>query len=207
MFQPTENKVLVKVGNKHIQSISNILRLSAIQNNTSIDPADYVSITGDVIALPKRIFGIGYEGFSTDNIYEGDVAIFSYQVIYDILYKAATDKFEYRNMVTYEGEEYFLADIRNIFGVIRGGDIYMVNGYVMLTEYPKGIIVLQQSSKKVKGTTHSTVMHIGNPKTDEIPIDVVSGDEVLFSPTKPQHYKIGDKPFIILRQNQILGRI
>lgn len=206
MFQPTENKVLVRVLSKHIQAVTNILRLSALQNNTTIDPADFVSITGEVIALPKIINGLGYEGFTTDDIYEGDIAIFSYQVIYDLDYIAATEKVIYKNMVVYKGEEYFLADIRNIFGVIRGGDIYMVNGYVMLGEYPAGIIVLQNSSKKVKGTTHSTVMHIGKPKDGQPAIDVSSGDEVLFSPYKPQHYQINGKPFIILRQNQILGR-
>ena len=208
MFQPTENKVVVKVTSKYIQAVTNVLRLSALQNNTSIDPAEFVNITGEVISLAKtNCAGREYEGVSTNDIYVGDVAIFSYQVIYDILYKAETDKFIFKNMVTYNGEEYFLADIRNIFGVIRGGDIYMINGYVMLEEYPRGIIMLQQSSKKVKGTTNSSVMHIGKPKTNQEPIDVASGDTVYFSPYHPQHYKINDKPFIILRQNQIFGRM
>lgn len=208
MLQPIENKVLVKVNSKYIQVISDIARLSALQNNTSIDPADFVQIQGEIVALPKSISNTReYEGFSTKDLYEGDWAIFSYQVIYDMVYKKDTDKLEFRNMVFYEGQEYFMADIRHIFGAIRGGDIYMVNGYVMLGEYPRGIIVLQQSSKKVKGTTHSTVMHIGATRTNKEPIDVVSGDEVLFSPYHPQHYKINDKPFIILRQNQILGRL
>ncbi len=206
MIQPVDNKVLVKVSQKHTKATTEIMRMSAIQNGASVDPAEFVNITGEVVSLPKRICGFGYEGFSTDDIYVGDIAIFSYSVIFDMLYKAETDKFEYRNMLTYMGEEYFLADIRNIFGVIRGGDIYMVNGYVMLAEYPSGIILLQQSSKKVRGTTRSHVMHIGRPKDNMVGIDVSSGDEVLYSPYKAQHYKINEKPFIILRQNQILGR-
>ncbi len=207
MFQPPENKILVKVNSKYTKVISDITRLSAMENNTSIDMADYVSIQGDVVALPKRISNKPeYEGYSTNDIYEGDIAIFSYQVVFNMGYNKENDKVTFKNMVMYKGEEYFLADIRNIFGVIRGGDIYMVNGYVMLTEYPKGIIMLQQSSKKVKGTTNSQVMHIGKPRTHQNFIDVASGDTVYFSPYHPQHYKIGDKPFIILRQNQILGR-
>ena len=208
MLQPIENKVLVKVTNKYIQAVTDILRLSALQNNTSIDPADFVQIQGEIVALPKSISNNReYQGFTTNDIYEGDIAIFSYQVIYDILYKAETDEFKFRNLVYYEGQEYFMADIKHIFGVIRGGDIYMVNGYVMLAEYPNAIIVLQQSSKKVKGTTHSKIMHIGKPKEHKTMIDAASGDEVLYSPYYPQHYKINDKPFIILRQDQILGRL
>jgi co-chaperonin GroES (HSP10) len=207
MFQPIENKIVVQVVQKHTQAISNILRLSALQNNSTIDPADFVTITGEVMALPKRIHGTGYEGFTTEDIHVGDIAIFSYQVVFDVLYRVETETVEYKNMAVYKGKEYFLADITNVFAVIRGGDIIMVNGYVMLSEYPAGIIVLQQSSKKVKGTTHSTVMHIGKPKSNATQIDVRGGDEVLFSPFKPQHYQVNGKPFIILRQNQILGRI
>ncbi len=157
--------------------------------------------------MPKRIHGSEYEGFTTDNIYVGDTAIFSYRVICDILYRVEEEKLEYNNMVVYKGIEYFLCDIKHVFGVIRGGDIYMVNGYVMLGEYPNGIIVLQNSSKKVKGTTSSEVMHIGNPRTNKLQIDVVSGDTALYSPFKPQHYHINFKPFIILRQDQIVGKL
>ncbi len=207
MFQPTENKILIKVSSKYIKVISDITRLSALENNTSVDISDYVQIQGEVVALPKRISQKPeYEGYSTNDIYEGDIAIFSYQVICDMTYNKETDKLKFKNMVMFQGEEYFLADIRNIFGVIRGGDIYMVNGYVMLSEYPKGIIMLQQSSKKIKGTTNSQVMHIGNPRTNHNRIPVEQNDTVYFSPYHPQHYKINDKPFIILRQNQILGK-
>jgi len=198
MFQPAHDKIVVKVASKHVQNITDILRLSALQNNTSIDPADFVNITGEVIQLPKKVSN---EVFLMDNIKVGDMAIFSYQVIYDILYKAETDKFEYRNMVTYNGEEYFLADIAKIFAVIRNKEIMMINGWVMLTEYPKSIIVMQNQNKKAKGTVESQIMYI-EPKSG-----LKSGDNVLFSPFKPQHYQINDKPFIILKKSHILGKV
>lgn len=207
MFQPPENKVVIKVVNKFIKAITNIHKISSIQNDTTINPSDYVTICGEVVALPKRVTNDReHEGFTTNDIYVGDKAIFSFQVISDIVYKMEQEKVVYMNMVVYKGIEYFLADINLIFGVIRGGDIYMINGYVMLNEYPVGLIHLLNSSKKVKGTTSSKVMHIGNPRTHHTMIDVKSEDEVLYSPLKPQHYQINGKPFIILRQNQILGK-
>jgi len=200
MFQPVSDKVVVKIPHKYIKQVSDIQRLSSLQNGSSIDPADYVEIRGEVVMLPKKI-SEDKKHLSMSNIQVGDIAIFSYQVIYDILYKAETDKFEYRNMVTYNGEEYFLADISKIFAVVRDNEIIMINGWVMLEEYPKSIIVLQNQNKKVKGTVQSKVMYVEKNKS------LKSGDTVLYSPFKPQHYQINGKPFIILKKSHILGTI
>jgi len=206
MLQPPNDKVVIRVKDKYVQHMSNILRLSSLENNTSIDPADFVSITGEVVSLPKSVSQKN-KGFSIEDIKIGDIAIFSYQVIYDIIYKAETDKLEFRNMITVNDKEFFLADITKIFGVIRDEEIIMINGWVMLTEYPKSVIIMQNQSKKVKGTVQSEILNIGKPKTKETPIDAKKGDTVCFSPYKPQHYNINKKEFIILRQNQILGKV
>ena len=199
MFNPPQNKVVIKVASKYIQHMSNILRVASLENNSSVDPADFVTIIGDVVALPKTI-SKEFEKFTLDGIKVGDLAIFSYQVVYDIVIKAGSDKLEFNNMITYHGEEYFLADISKIFGVIRDEQISMINGWVMLTEYPKSVIVLQNQNKKTKGTVTSKIIAGGEQ------LGLKEFDEVYFSPYKPQHYKINRKEFIILRQNQILGR-
>lgn len=206
MLQPPLDKVVIKVKDKYVQHMSNILRLSSLENNTSIDPADFVSITGEVVSLPKSVSPKN-KGFSIEDIQVGDIAIFSYQVIYDIIYKAETDKLEFRNMITVLDKEFFLADITKIFGVIRNEEIIMINGWVMLTEYPKKVIIMQNQSKKVKGTVQSEILNIGKNKVDMPTIDAKRGDTVCFSPYKPQHYNINKKEFIILRQNQILGKV
>jgi len=198
MLHPIENKVLVKVTSKYIQAVSDILRLSALQNNTSIDPADFVTIRGEVVMLPKKISEEN-KGWSMDNIKVGDLAIFSYQVIYDIIYKIETDTFEYVNMVKYKGVEYFLVDIKHVFAVVRDERVVMQNGWVMATEYPQSLIITKNANKKEKGTVSSVVMH----KTKGFN----TGEEILYSPFKPQHYQINDKPFIILKRSHILGKI
>jgi len=205
MIQSPCDKVLVKVKDKYTQKMSNILRLASLQNNTSIDPADFVNIVGEVVSLPKSISPFN-EGFSTKGINVGDMAIFSYQVIYDIILKAETDKLEFRNMITYNGEEYFLADITLIFAVIRDEEIKMINGWVMLNEYKKSVILMQNQNKKTKGTVTSDILFINDSKSNEKAINVNNGALVYFSPYRPQHYHINGKPFIILRQNQILGK-
>jgi len=200
MFQPPQNKVVIKVNSKYIQHMSNILRLSSLENNSSVDPADFVSIVGDVVALPKTI---NKKGLEFDGLSVGDVAIFSYQVIYDIVMKEGTDKLVFRNMVDYHGVEYFLADISKIFGYIRNEQITMINDWVMLTEYPKSVIVMQNQNKKTKGTVTSKIISIQENNS----LNLKETDEVMFSPFKPQHYQINKKPFIILKKQHILGKV
>lgn len=208
MFQSAENKIVVRVASKYIHNITNITRLSALQEGASIDMGDFVQIVGEVMSIPKTIKeSREYEGYSLDNIQVGDTAIFSYQVIQETIFIEDEDKIIYKNMVVYEGKEYFLVDITRLFGVIRGGNIIMLNGYVMLSEYPQNILLLQNQSKKAKGTVMSEVLYIGNPKTTESQLDIKQGDNVCFSPFYPQHYQINNKKFIILQQNHIFGVI
>ena len=201
MIQPIYDSILVRIPSKHIKLVSDIQRLSSLQNGSSIDPADFVTIRGEVVMLPKKISEAN-KAFSMDNIKVGDLAIFSYQVIYDIIYKIETDTFEYVNMVKYKGEEYFLADISLIFAVVRDEKVIMQNGWVMLSEYPTSLIISKNLGKKEKGTVQSDILH-----TQRLPYNLHQGDKVLFSPFKPQHYQINQKPFIILKRSHILGKI
>lgn len=206
MIQPPTNNVLVSVKTKWIKSFSDIAKTSALENNTSIDPADYVQIVGKVEALPKSISPTSrYKGFSTKDINVGDIVIFSYLVIYN-LYQEKDRENIYKNMITFEGKEYFLADITNIFAVIRNEEIIMLNGYVMLTEHEKDKIIIPAHMKKLKATTSSQVLHINHSRTHLKGIDVKQNDCVFYNSKIAQHYEINDKKFIILTQDKILGK-
>jgi|688.fasta_scaffold696122_2 hypothetical protein len=201
MFRPVENKLVVKVSSKYIHNITNITRLSALQEGASVDMADFVQIVGEIVALPLQIKDSKeYEGYSLDNIMVGDTAIFSYQVISETNYIEDEDKLIYKNMVVYQGKEYFLVDITRLFGIIRDGQIQMVNNYSMLAEYRQNILVLQNQSKKAKGTVQSEVLYTSN-------LDMNKGDLACYSPFYPQHYQINNKKFIILKHNHIFGTI
>jgi co-chaperonin GroES (HSP10) len=112
----------------------------------------------------------------------------------------------YRNRFMYKGEEYFLADITKIFGVIRDEEIIMVNGYVMASEFSESNFVLPASLKKIKKAAETNVMHIGYPKTEETSIDVDNGDKIYFNSITAQKYQINQKPFSIIQQNKIFGK-
>ncbi len=206
MIQSPSNKVIVEVKQKYIKNISSIMKAAAIENNSSVDPVELVNILGVVHSLPKTISNKKkYLGFSTKDIRVGDTAIFSYRVIYDFI--QLEDGVKYKNLIEYQDKELFTADITDIFGVIRGEEIIMVNGYVMATPFQEKKIVLAASAKQAKGTAVSEVLHIGNSKENEKPLDIKIGDNIFFNPMKAQKYQINNKPFIILPQKQVLGKL
>jgi co-chaperonin GroES (HSP10) len=207
MIQSPVNNVIVKVKTKYIGNISKILQLSAIQNGSSVDSVDLVNIMGEIVSLPRTVSDyIGYKGFSTKDMQVGDTAIFSYSIIHDFVIPEEDADPIYRNRMMYKGEEYFLADITKIFGVIRDGEIIMVNGYVMSSEFSDSNFVLPASLKKIKKAAETNVMHIGYPKKEESNIDIQSGDKIYFNSMTAQKYQINQKPFSIIQQNKIFGK-
>jgi co-chaperonin GroES (HSP10) len=208
MIQSPENNVIVKVKTKYIGNISKILQLSSIQNGASVDSVDLVNIIGEVVSLPRTISNkIGYKGFSTKDINIGDTAIFSYSIIHDFVIPSEDADPIYRNRMFYKGEEYFLADITKIFGVIRDGEIKMINGYVMASTFSESVLVLPSALKKLKKAAETEVMHIGNPKTTEASIDINQGDKIYFNSMTAQKYQINNKHFSVISQNKIFGKL
>ena len=207
MIQAPANKVIVHPKTKYIQHISDLMKRSSIQNGATVDPSDIVNIVGEIVSLPMQISETkDYEGYSTENLQIGDMAIFSFKVIYDLIIKQEHGEPVYKNLVKYDGKEFFLCDIRNLFGVIRGEDIIMVNGYVMATEFEQDKIIISQTIKTAKKTKSSQVMHIGNNRHNLRKIGANQGDTIFFDGSKVQHYEINKKKFIILQQEKILGR-
>lgn len=205
MISPT-NKVIVTVKHKYIGNISDLLKRASIQNNSSVDPTDVVNIVGEVVSVPKMtIDRFGLHGFSTSDIQVGDLAIFSHQVIYSFHEQEVGKDPVYKNMIWHEGKEYFAADISLIYGVIRGEEIIMINGYVMLRPFQGSKIILAAGSKIAKGTVKCQIMHIGGALSNETAVDAKQGDWAYFNPMIATKYQINNKPFVIIQQSQLLG--
>ncbi len=202
------NNIIVQVATKYISNISSILKIAAIEANSSVDSTDIVNIVGTVISIPKKITTDvrGYAGFSTKDIQVGDTAIFRFDVIHAFTDMSKTES-KYKNMIWYYGQEYWLCDIQKVFGVIRNGEIIMVNGYVMLTDFEPKKIFLPAHMRNIKGTQKSEVMHIGAAKTNAIQILAAKGDEVFYNPNQAAKYQINNKPFRIIQQDKILGKL
>lgn len=202
MFSAPLNKVVVTVDTKYVRNFTSILKMAAIQNNTSIEPADYVNIIGKVVSVPKSVSNKrDYAGFSANGLLPGDTVIFSHMVIYDFAQLDPEAEPIYRNCVWYGGKEYFLADITHIFAAIRNDKLYMQNGYVMVTDMqtpPK--IILSATTKRNITAYEATVSNV------EPGVDYCMGDTIYYNPNKLQLYQINGKPFGILRGRDVLGK-
>lgn len=202
MFKAPLNKVVVKVDTKYVRNFTSILKMAAIQNDTSIEPADYVNIMGTVVSVPIKVSHEKreYKGFSAKDILPGDKAIFSHMVIYDFSQLDPDAEPIYKNCVWYKGQEFFVADITHIFAVIRDDKVRMQNGYVMVVDMqtpPK--IILNATTKRSISAYEATVSQVQKGK------DYVQGDTVFYNPNKLQLYQINGKPFGVLRERDILG--
>lgn len=207
MFQAPINNIVLELKTKWIRNFTSLMKIAAIQNNTSVEPADFVQITGKVISVPKEVSTRReYEGFSVSDIQPGDQAIFSYQVVYNFASTSPDQDPIYKNLVTYRGKEFWLCDVMNLFAVVRDDKIRMQNGYVMLRDMAKPpMIILSQATKRSITSASAIIGHIGKPLTHQRRINAEVGDKVYFNPNVLQNYQMNNKPFGIIHQSKILG--
>jgi len=203
MFQHSLNNVIIKIKHKYIGNITDIMKVAAIQNNSSVQIADIVNIVGEVVSVPLEIstWRREFKGFSARDIKVGDTAIFSHDVIHNFTPNESTELPIFKNSFWYKDAEYWKCNIIHLYAVIRNEEIRMQNGYVMVgnMEKPSGLI-LPQRAKKMTNTATATVSHI------EMNPTIKRGDKIYFNPNKLRLYQIDGKPFGILKKSQILGR-
>jgi co-chaperonin GroES (HSP10) len=208
MMQSPLNNVIVQVDYKYHKNITNIAKRAALNPGSQVNPAEMVNIYGKVISVPMSISKRrDYEGFVTNDIYPDDIAIFRYDVIYDFASTEGSDEPVFKNLIWFKGKEYFMADIQKIFGVIRAGEIIMVNGYCMIENMSNpSALILPQHLKNVIQASSATLTQIGRNRTHMKNIQAQSGDTVYYNPSVVQTYEINGKKFGILSQKSILGR-
>lgn len=208
MLQAAYNNVVVKVKTKYIKNFTSIMKIAHIQNNSSVEMADTVNIVGEIVSIPKAISTRrDYQGFSQKDLRVGDAVIMSHYVIFNFLSTLPNEPPKFKNLVRVKDQEFFCADIRYIFAVIRGEQVRMQNGYVMLEdlENPK-LIVLSAATKKLTNAYSGKVSYVGRSLVGKTGIEVQRGDRVYFHPNKVMNYQINDKPFGIIKQQDIFGR-
>lgn len=206
MLQAPINNVLVKVNSLFTKHISNIIKTSfAESNGTEINPADYVTIVGEVVSPPRHITTNvrGYEGFSADDIKPGDLCIMSYSVIYDV--DISDENQKWKNCFWFKGQEYWVADILKIFAVVRDGRIIMQNGYCMIEGMqPLSVLRLPNHLKRMLNISQATVTHVST-RGFHVENKILPMDTVYYNPLKVQKYTINGKEIGIIEYKHLLG--
>lgn len=207
MIQAPQDNVIVSIKSKYTKDFTSLTKRLSIGDATSVHLEDFAQIVGTVVSLPICLSEKNIEnGYSMDELKVGDKIIFAFNVVFDF-YQNAPDALPiYRNKISYNAKDYWLADITKIFAIIRGEEIVMINGYVMATPFEKDLIFTQPESRRARKSKSSEVMWVGKPRINQNHINIKTGDTIYYNPQKTTKYEINNKPFIILTQQQVLGK-
>jgi co-chaperonin GroES (HSP10) len=207
-FRAPTNKIVVAVRQKFLRGITNVVRAANLTESNQINPLDWVNLQGEVVSLPTQIttHKRGYEGFSLRDIQIGDILIFGYDIIGSYYPPDGSGEVKHKNEVFYKGKTYFVADITRCFARIRGGEMKMLNGYLMVAPPVESKLILPQHLKRIRSAAESEVYCVGSPKDGEIDSGIKVGDVVYYNPLTVEHYTISEKKFCILESGKVLGR-
>jgi co-chaperonin GroES (HSP10) len=100
--------------------------------DTTWEPAEFATLEGTVISAPYRTQSDHHRKI-TGSVKEGDRIFFSYSVIFDYIMQPDEDTPIYRNLVIYEGKEYWRVDMGEIFCTVEAdGKLKMVTDNILL---------------------------------------------------------------------------
>lgn len=126
MLQCPANCLLVKIDKKYQDE------LDGWKVDTSYRPEEFATLTGTVHSIPGYVVEDAYRAGIENDVQPGDKVWFSFGVIFD--YAEYEDKKNpvYRNLVVYNGEEFWKVDIGEVFCVERAGEKKMISQNVLL---------------------------------------------------------------------------
>lgn len=153
--------------------------------DTTWQPEEYSTLEGIVVSAPVRIVSDRHRKV-TGEVKEGDKIFFSYSVIFEKLLQPDEDTPVYKNLVLYEGKEYWKVDMGEVFCVISD-EIKMVTENVLI-----------EPIDDESGTV------IGMPN---INLSCNVRDVVCFEPKYVQRYNILGKEHYILPSRRIIAKV
>lgn len=183
-----------------------------LYKDTGFHPEEAAMLQATVVSVPKEIIDRpDYAGF-TINVQPGDTILIRYDVVFS--YKDQPDRSTpiYDNVVLYNGVEYWKVDIQKIFGIIRKGEIIMINGHVccdrLEEERPDyGALILPAHYRIAERSDKMVVKYIGLPLREQPTLSISPGDIVYCLPGVAQAYEINLQKFYIIKQSHLLGKI
>jgi len=199
------NHLIVEIQEPYQKNFYNAIRMSNLDPGTSVNPADYATITGKVISVPRVLCNRrDYRGVDVSDIKVGDVALFSYTVVH-AFNETQTGESSFTNEFRVGNRYYWRVDAPQVFGYIRDGEVHMLNGYVMISEVvPPHILHLPTIRKREVFASPATVLAIGKNVVGKKEIDVKPDDKIGIDFRKVANYAIGENKFAIVRQKDIL---
>ncbi len=178
--------------------------------DTGFHPEEHAMLQATVVSVPKAIMNRqDYEGMTIE-VQPGDRILMRYDVVFSYTHQPERDTPIYKNVLLYQGIEYWKVDLQKIFGIIQEDTIIMVNGYVccdLLEEEQEdsGLILRPDNFRKKERRDKMVVRYIGRPLAGQPALNCDPGDIIYCSPGVAQLYEINQKNFYIIKQSHIVG--
>lgn len=198
-----QNKIVVQVTKKYYDTITTASGITFYQD-TVFRAEEKAMMSATVVASCRSIIRrADYEGY-TELPAAGDEILMRYDVVHS--YRAQPDRGTpiHKNFLPIDGEEYWLADILQVFAVKTATGYRMLNGHIfcdLLTEsrpVPEGLVLPLYMTAETPNNK-MRVRYINNGP-------VQSGDIVYCLPKVAQHYSIDSESFYIIKQSHLLAK-
>lgn len=120
------SKLLVTIEKKYQD------KSGALFIDTSFHPEEHATLKGIVHSVPNKLGDEYWRGKTNMIIKAGDEVWFSYGIIYDYKRYENGETPSYKNLINYQGQEYWRVDYSEVFCVVREGKILIPTEYILL---------------------------------------------------------------------------
>lgn len=174
--------------------------------DTTWTPEEYATLEGTVASVPAVIREDEYRNIFGE-VKVGDKVIFSYGIVFDYLSQPDNDTPVYRNLVFFEGKEYWKVDVAEIFCTVSPeGEISMVTDNALLERYvSRGNIEQLIPGFEIFDDKEHLVSVKAMPKNSNISCSM--GDVVAVEPKYLQKYNILGQEHFIIPTRRILANM
>lgn len=172
-----------------------------LYKDINFHPEESVMLIGTVVSIPRSIIKrVDYEGYN-DLPEVGDKVLIRYDVVFAYTNQPDRDTPIYKNLFVYEGVEYWMVDIMQVFAVQQGEDYKMLNGYIMCNPVSE-----ERSLGKLLITPDYMREEIRRDRyrVKYSPLGAVQAGELIYcTPNVAQQYRIGSDEFYIIKESHL----
>jgi hypothetical protein len=196
-----ENFLLVQIERKFQDKDGNL------HIDPTWQPEEYVTLHGVVHSIPNKIIE-DPDRPVMGSVKEGDHVWFSYSPIYEYETQPDDETPIYKNLVMYNGEEYWKVHIGEVFCTVdKDGKIDMITDNALLTPVKRGMAEMQYGGLMLN--LPATVENKGKVKAVPSKSDLgyLVGEVVCIEPKYIQKYSILGDWYYIVRTRRLLAKV
>lgn len=195
MLKCPVNNLLVTVDKKYNDNIGGLLL------DTSFEPEQYATLNGVVISAPDKVEQDYWRTKIQMNIKPGDEVWFRYGVIFDYKSRREGETPEYKNLIVYEGKEYWKVDYSEVICIVRDGQISVPTAHIIAEPVQE-----RQSSTLLSVTHKNTAEDKGRVVASPDWINCSKGDLIPLEKEYVQKYQMFGKLHYVIPARRLIAK-